>query len=206
MPPEKILIPTISGVPSRVLYKSRIAAQIHSHRLSADWTVRDQRGRDLHIPLLCKHPPDNPFIVIGLVMAGPGTLPQAIIALRVEQPLLVKTRQLELMVHIGRKHEIIRIFHKLQQCTVRFAYAGFVPVHHYLPAPPRPVFLQGIIRIKTAGIHVLNTVFLMKIRKCLFKALAVIGHFGDVDIPAPAPMTMASAVFSSCFSFLIRSE
>ena len=56
-------------------------------------------------------------------MAGLGALPQAVVPLGVEQPLLVKARQLELVVHIGGQDKVVLVPHQLQQIADRQASA-----------------------------------------------------------------------------------
>ena len=48
-------------------------------------------------------------------MAGHGTLPEAIIALRAEEAFLLKTGPRELVVDIRRQNEIIPAAQELQQ-------------------------------------------------------------------------------------------
>ena len=63
--------------------------------------VRDTLPRYTHILLLCHHLPDNCFILIGFLAAGFAALEQAVIALGIEQPFLIKSGFLEAVIHIG---------------------------------------------------------------------------------------------------------
>ena len=110
--PDEIGIPLSSGIPASVLHKGVVAAQVHSQWRSAHRAMGNQFCGNLHIPLPGDHLTNQQLIVIGAVVAGFGTLPQAIIALGVELPLFVKTRPLKLMIHIGGQHEIVLALHQ----------------------------------------------------------------------------------------------
>ena len=70
-------------------------------------TVWDQIPGNAHILLLLDHLPDDRFVIKCLLTAGLAALEQAVIALRIEQPLFIKTGFLKLMVHVGGQYEII---------------------------------------------------------------------------------------------------
>lgn len=91
---------------------------------------------------------DSVLIVVGLPVASPGALPQAIVALGVKKTFLVKPGKLELMIHIGRKNKVILTRNQLPQLPIWPAGCDVVPVDIDLPRPPCPIFLQGIIGVK----------------------------------------------------------
>ena len=105
-------------------------------------------------------------------------LPEAVIALGVEQPCLIKTGQLKLMVHIGCQDEVISAPDQLQQVSIRLAGCHIVTVVVDVSAPPSPVFPQRGKRIETAGIHIGDSVLLMEVREVLQKTFAAIGQTG----------------------------
>src|SRR5699024_47085 len=114
----KLLISFCCPMPSFILHKGLVRTQIHRHRGSADWTAGHQFCRHFHfqhciilqkrhtiltdpVSLTLHHPADTVLILISLVMAGSGTLPQTIIPLSIKQPVLLKTSFLETMIHVG---------------------------------------------------------------------------------------------------------
>ena len=81
-------------------------------------TGRKKLGRDFHILLPCDHFTNHSFVIKGFLTARFATLEQTIIALRVEQPLFVKTRLLKAVVNVGCDNEIILVLHQLQKVIV----------------------------------------------------------------------------------------
>ena len=66
-------------------------------------------------------------------MARHAALPEAVISLGIEQPLLVEACFLELMVHVRSDHEVIFAFHEVQQPVVyRFGRQN-IAVHIDMP-------------------------------------------------------------------------
>ena len=122
--------------------------------------------------MLSDHLPDRSFIVIGFLMTGAGTLPQAVISLGIEQPILVKSGLLELVVHIGSQYKIVLILHQIQQTLIYIYRSRLIPVQVDIPTPECPVFLQSIIRIKTSGIHIVKSILFLKVRKMLLEPLS----------------------------------
>lgn len=173
---QEILISVSCGIPALILHEAVITAQVHSHGLAAFGAVREQFWGDTHFRLLCDHPADGGFVIISLLMAWLTALPKAIVTLGVEQPRLIETSQLKLMVHIGGQDEIIPASDQFQQVSIRLAWRHIVTVIVDMTAPPGPVFLQRGKRIETAGIHISDTVLLMEVGEVLQKALAAIGQ------------------------------
>ena len=132
MPPKKILVAGISGIPALVLYEGVVTPQVHGHGLAADRAMRDKFCGDTHISLLCNHAPDRFLVVPGLLAAWLRTLPQTIVSLGIEQPFFIKTRQLELMVYIGGKDKVILIMDQLQQFFINGLVGFLISVYQNL--------------------------------------------------------------------------
>ena len=111
-------------------------------------------------------------------MAWAAALPEAVVALGVEQTRLIKTGQLELMVHIGGQDEVIPVPDQLQQVGIGLAGRHIVAVIVNMAAPPGPVFLQRRKGIEAAGIHVGNVILLMEVGKVLQETFAAVGQTG----------------------------
>lgn len=109
-------------------------------------------------------------------MAGLGALPQAIVPLGVEQPLLVEARQLELVVHIGGQDKVVLVLYQLQQIAIYRLRRLFIAVYQDLPAPPGPVLLQAFKGIESAGVHVLDVVPGLKVAEIPPEPFAGVGH------------------------------
>lgn len=107
---QKILIAFSCFIRAFVLDKGVVTAQVHGHGSAAHRTVRYQGRWNFHVLLFQDHFPDCFLIVIGLVMTGKRTLPQAVVSLGVKQPLFIKAGHLELMVHVGGQNKIISVF------------------------------------------------------------------------------------------------
>lgn len=178
MPTQEILIPLGCGVPALILHKAVVTAQVRSLRFAALRAARNQLRRDTHFRLLRNHLADSSLVIISGLMARLTALPKAVVALGIEQPRLIKTSQLKLMVHIGSQNEVIPTPDQFQQVSIRLAGRHIVAVVVNVPAPPGPVFLKRGKRIKAAGIHVGDTVLLMEIGEVFQKALAAIGQTG----------------------------
>ena len=144
MPPEKIAIAPSRRMPAWILDKGSVNPQIHAHRFSAAGTAGNQPGGDLKIGLRPNHFMHNRFIVIGFLVTRHAALPQSVIALHVEQAVMIESRPLELMIDIGRDHEVILPLNEFQQPFIHRIAGGTVPVQLNIPAPIGPVFLQCI--------------------------------------------------------------
>lgn len=178
VPLQKILISPGGGVPALVLNESVVTAQIHGHWPAAFRAAGDQFGGNTHVRLLRDHPADSGLVVIGGLMAGLAALPEAVIALGVEQPRLIKPGQLKLMVHVGGQNEVIPVPDQRQQVHIRLAGRQIVAVIIDMPAPPGPVFLQRGKGIESAGIYIGNAVILMEVGEVFQKSLAAVGQTG----------------------------
>ena len=124
---QEFIITLRCSVPALVLYKCIIRSEVHAHGLSADRTLRNKFGGYTHIFLPLKHRPDRFLVVVGLLVARLTALPKPIVALRVEQAVLVKSCLLELVVNIGGQDKIVLVFHKLEQalvCTVVYVHVA----------------------------------------------------------------------------------
>ena len=153
----------MSLIPSVILYKGVIAAQIHRHGPAADRAVGNERSGNPHVGLLCNHLSYGTFVGIGLGVTWCGTLPKAVISLGLKQPVRVEACKLELVVHICGEDKIVSISDKLQQfCINRFGRA-LVAVEKDVPAPPRPIFFLRFVRIKSPGVHIPDAIPVLKV-------------------------------------------
>ncbi len=109
-------------------------------------------------------------------MTGLCALEKPVVALRVEQPLFIKPRFLELVINIGGDDETVFVLHEFQQLVVNGFGSGHKAVVVDMPAPVGPMFLLGGKRIETGRVHVGEAVFFDKIGKVLLEALAGIGE------------------------------
>ena len=105
-----------------------------------------------------------------------STLPRS--GAQIEQPCLIKTSQLKLVIHIGGQDEVVLILDQIQQIRIGLTGRHIVAVVVNVPAPPGPVFLQRGKRIETAGIHIGDAVLFMEVGEVFQKALASIGQTG----------------------------
>ena len=112
MAAQKLCIALSGGVPALVFHKGIVCPQVHRHGCTTGRAVRYQSAGDFHILLLYQHLSDHGFVVVGLLVAGLGTLPQAIVTLRVEQPTFLKPSPLEAVVYIGRQNKIDHCFQR----------------------------------------------------------------------------------------------
>lgn len=83
-------------------------------------------------------------------MAGLGALPQAIVPLGVEQPLLVEARQLELVVHIGGQDKVVLVLYQLQQIAIYRLRRLFIAVYQDLPGSTRPSTPPGFAKVEAS--------------------------------------------------------
>lgn len=181
--PEKVFIPFRCSVPAFVLHEGIIAAQVHGQRLPAVGTGRKKLGRYFHILLPLDHLPNDLLIIKGLLTARLTALEQAVIALRVEQPLFVEPCFLEAVVHIGGDYKVILILHQPEQRAVYRLRGVLIAVDINVPAPVRPVFLHGGVRVKAAGIHIRKAVFAGKIGEICSESFPGVGEPGGGGQP-----------------------
>ena len=161
-------------MPSLVLHKGIIRAQIHGHGGTAHRAAGHQFRRNFHLLLPGNHFFHRCFVVIGLLAAGPGTLKQPVISLGIEKPLFVKAGLLKLMIHVGGNHKIVLVFYQLQKIVINAFRSAHVTIYIDIPAPVGPKFFRRFVRVKAAGIHIVKPVCLLEIRKIPSETLALI--------------------------------
>lgn len=120
---KKIGVPLRGRVPALVLHKCIVAAEVHGHGSAAVGAAGQQVAGHLHILLPLYHLPHELFVVKRLLTARLAALPQAVVALRVEQPLLIEPRPLELVIHVGGDDEVVLVPHQLQKVVHTPAWA-----------------------------------------------------------------------------------
>ena len=185
-------IPVGSLVPSLILDKAVVGAQIHRNRPAVVRADGDQPGRDAHgDPAVLRHlkaavfiadealrghrPHDPVLVVIGFFQPAVGVLEQTVIALRIEKPRLVEAGSLELVIHVCRDHEIVPVPHERQQIPVYRLHRIGIAVDIDVPRPEGPAGLVVGIGIKAAGIHVRKAKAFKKIGKPVLEALSAVG-------------------------------
>ena len=200
MAAQKFAVPLGGGVPAGILYKAVITAQVHREQLAAVRAVGDKLGRDIgfqdgilrhgqltirceDIPLCFYHLPDECLIVESLLTAWFTALEQAVIALRVEQPLFIEPCFLEAVVHIGGDYKVILILHQPEQRVVYRLRGVLIAVDINVPAPVRPVFLHGGVGVEPAGIHIRKAVFAGKIGEICSESFPGVGEPGGGGQP-----------------------
>ena len=124
------------------------------------------------------HPADRLLVVVGHLVTGLGALPQAVVPLGVKQAALVKSGFLKAVVHIGGQHKIIFIRYQLQQVLVHRLGRIAVAVEENKPAPVGPMLLQGGKWIKSPGIHIVEIVFFLEVRKITVELRSAISKSG----------------------------
>ena len=120
------------------------------------------------------HFPDGFLVVVGLLVARFRTLEQPIVALRVEQPLFVEARLLELVVDISGDDEIVLVQHEFQEVVVNGFRGGYIAVVVNVSAPIGPMFLFGRELMEPCCVHIGEAVFLDKIGEIFLEAFAII--------------------------------
>ena len=131
------------------------------------------------VALLLDHGLDGVVVVIGALVAGLRALEQAVVALRVEEPLLVEARALELVVHVGREHEVVLVAYDFEQVAVGLAHGAGVAVVPHVARPECPALLGRGVGVEAARIHVGIAVALAKVAKEPLEALARVGKLGS---------------------------
>ena len=117
-------------------------------------------------------------VVVGPVVARHGALPEAVVALRVEEPVLGESRLLELVVHIGGDDEEVLVADDRQQLGVSVLRRVRVTVAPDVAAPESPGLLRGAVGVEARGIHVRETVGIDEIAEEPFEALSRVGESG----------------------------
>ena len=67
------------------------------------------------------------------------------------------------MIHIGGQHKVILVLYQCQQHLVNRKRCIYIAVIENMTAPPGPVFLQCVKRIKSAGVDICDPIFLMEV-------------------------------------------
>ena len=137
-----------------------------------------EHGQDAQVLLGGNHAAHEFFVIPCFLTAGLAALEQAVVSLRVEESLLVKAGALETMVHVCGQHKVVAVAHYAQELFVERRRYGIVSVAHDVAAPKRPVLLEQIIGIETAGIHIGKAVACGEVTKELLESLARIGVSG----------------------------
>ena len=135
------------------------------------------------VPLRFHHLPDECLIIESLRTARLTALEQTVIALRVEQPLFVEPCFLEAVVHIGGQDKIIFVLHQCKQVIVNRFWGILIAVEPNIPAPVRPVFLHGGVRVKAVGVHIRKAVFAGKIGEICSESFPGVGEPGGGGQP-----------------------
>lgn len=97
--------------------------------------------------------------------AGQGTLKQPVISLGIEKPLFVKAGFLKPMIHVGGNHKLVFVFCQIQKIVLNTFGSAPVTIYIDIPAPAGPKFFRRFVRVKSAGIHIVKPVCLLKIGK-----------------------------------------
>lgn len=159
MTAQKFVVTLCRRMPALVLDKGIVGAQVQGHRLAADGTGRDQRGRDLHALLFVEHPIDDLFVIIGLLMAGHGALEESVIALCIEQAVFVEACFPETMVDVRRQDKVVLVLNQGKEPLIGVLRRIGIAVDMDKAAPVRPHFLgRELHRDKAAGVHILDAV------------------------------------------------
>ena len=122
------------------------------------------------------HFPDSLFVVVVLWVTRFCALEQAVVTLRVEQPLFVKTRFLELVIDIGGDDEIVLVFQQFEQVVIDGFRGVHVAVVIDVAAPVGPMFLLGGKRIEARRVHIGEAVLADEVGKVPLEAFPGIGE------------------------------
>ena len=209
---QEIRISFGCSVPALVLYKFIIAAEVHGHGFAAMRADGEKFRRYFHIFLPLHHLPNDGFVIESFLTARLAALEQTIIALRIEQPLFVKSGFLKTVIHIRRDNEIVLVSHQLQKVIVDWLGRILIAVDVDISAPICPMLLKCCIRIEPTGIHIPKAVLLCEIGEVFFKPFAGVDESGrsgkpcaradnhGVAIPQSGsePLNLLGAVFRRC--------
>ena len=170
VPAEEIRIGSARPVPAFIFHEGVVSTEIHRYVGSIVRMLRDQRRRNFHGNTACRHFKDplrilykplgfhglhHPgFIVNGLPVCRICALEQAVVALRIEEPLFVKACLLETVIHVGGDHEIILILYQRIQVLINGSRRIHAAVHVNISCPESPSGLRIRIRVESAGIHI----------------------------------------------------
>ena len=121
---------------------------------------------------------DLNFIIKSFAAAWFGTLKESIITLSVKKSFFIKSSLLKTVVYISSKNKIILIFYQFQQIFINRSGCILIAVDINIAAPICPVLIQGLKRIKAAGVHIGKAIFSNKIGKVSGKSLPGIRQSG----------------------------
>ena len=121
---------------------------------------------------------DLNFIIKSFAAAWFGTLKESIITLSVKKAFFIKSSLLKTVVYISSKNKIILIFYQFQQIFINRSGCILIAVDINIAAPICPVLIQGLKRIKAAGVHIGKAIFSNKIGKVSGKSLPGIRQSG----------------------------
>ncbi len=113
-------------------------------------------------------------------MTRNAALPQAVIALGVEQPLFRESCELEAVVNIRCEDEEILACEQLKELVVGVFWGFNIAVVPDVSAPIRPLLFQRFEWIKTGRVHVGKPVGFNEIREVGLKAFATVGKTCDL--------------------------
>ena len=116
------------------------------------------------------------LVIVCLLVAWRCTLEQTVIALGVEQPLLVEACLLELVVDIGGDDEIILVFHDFKQSVINGFWSRQVSVALDMAAPISPMLLFARKLVEACRVHIRKTIFINEIGKVFTEPFARIGE------------------------------
>ena len=74
-----------------------------------------------------------------------------------------------------------------------------MPCHRSSDIKASIITFRYLVRVEAAGIHIMEAVFCLKAKKCCLNRSPLYTKHAEVESPASAPITKASAVFSSFF-------
>ena len=109
-------------------------------------------------------------------MAWDRTLEEPVVALRVEEPLLVEAGALELVVDVGGEDKVVPAVHNATQVKVCVPHRSGVALVPDDAGPPGPELLLRVVGIEAAGVLVVEAVALRKVAVEPLEALAGVGE------------------------------
>ena len=104
---KEIAVSIGGDVPAFVFDEGAIGAQVHCCVRSAMGAMGHKLARYAHVVLLIHHGQNALLIVPGFLAAWAAALEETVIALRIEQAMLVESRALEAVINVGGEHEVI---------------------------------------------------------------------------------------------------
>ena len=163
-------------MPALVLDEAVIRPQIHGHLSTADGTLRDELGRHAQAALAQDHASHGLAVVVGPLVAGERALPEPVVSLRVEEPVLVDAGILEAVVDVRGEHEVVAVADEPDDCLVRGSHLALVAVVPDVTAPPGPSLLGGGKGVEAARVHVADAVTCGEVAEESLEPLTVIGE------------------------------